>query len=97
MQYILKTLTRLSCLLLPFAGLAQSTPIPRGSKHEHLLERLEILLQDNNELNSSTVKPISRRTAVMVSEMSDSLHHFYPYDYFIIRRRRAGITCAACF
>jgi hypothetical protein len=82
MQYILKTLTTLSCFLLPAAVFAQSDYIPRGSNEEHFLERLEIRLRDNNELNYSTFKPISRKLAVQVSEMSDSLHHFYPYDYY---------------
>src|SRR2546423_4711154 len=82
MQYILKTLTRLSWFLFPLASFAQSTPLPRGSKHEHFLERLEILMRDNNELNLTNFKPISRRTAVMASERSDSLNHFYPYDYY---------------
>ena len=82
MQYILKTLTRLFCLLLSTVSFAQSTLVPRGSKHERFLERLEILLRDNNDLNVSTFKPLSRKTGVLSSELSDSLHHFYPYDYY---------------
>src|ERR1700730_12639032 len=82
MHYILKTLTRLSWFLFPLASLAQSTPLQRGSKHEYFLERLEILMQDNNELNLATFKPISRKTAVMAAERSDSMHHFFPYDYY---------------
>jgi len=82
MQYILKTLTRLSCLLLSTVSFAQSTLLPRGSKHEHFLERMEILLQDNNDLNVSTFKPLTRKMGVMSSELSDSLHNFYPYDYY---------------
>jgi hypothetical protein len=82
MQYILKTLTRLSCFLFPIAAFTQSSLIPRGSKHEHFLTRMEILLGDNNDLNVSTFKPLSRRLGVMSSELADSLHQFYPYDYF---------------
>ena len=82
MQYILKTLTRLSCFLLPFTAFTQSSLIPRGSKHEHFLNRMEILLRDNNDLNVSTLKPLSRRLGVGSSEVADSLHNFYPYDYF---------------
>src|SRR5215831_10457217 len=82
MQYILKTLTRLCCFLLPAALLAQSDYLQHGSKDELFLERLEIKQRDNNELNYSTFKPISRRLAVQMCEMSDSLHHFYPYDYY---------------
>src|SRR6476660_4981596 len=82
MQYILKTLTRLCCIIVPIFGFAQSDMIPRGSNQDILLQRLEIRLRDNNELNYSTVKPISRKLAVQVCEMSDSLHHFYPYDYY---------------
>jgi len=80
MQYILKTLTRLCCFLLPVAGLAQSDYLLRGSKDDHFIDRLEIRLRDNNELNYSTFKPISRKLAVQVCEISDSLNHFYPFD-----------------
>jgi len=82
MQYILKTLTRLSLLFLPTVALTQSTLLQRGSKHEHFLERLEIEHQDNSELNYSTFKPLSRRLAVQSSEVADSLRNFYPYDYY---------------
>jgi hypothetical protein len=82
MQYILKTLTRLCCILLPVAGLAQSDMMPRGSQHQYFLDRLEIKQRDNNELNYSTFKPVSRKLAVQVCEMSDSMHRFYPYDYY---------------
>jgi len=39
-------------------------------------------MQDNKELNVSTFKPISRKTAVEIAERSDSLNNFYPYDYY---------------
>jgi hypothetical protein len=82
MQYILKTLTRLPFLFLPFTGLAQSSLIQRGTKQEHFLERLEMHQRDNNELNYSTFKPLWRKLAVSSAEQSDSLNRFFPYDYY---------------
>jgi hypothetical protein len=78
-----KTIVRLGIIFFfPISGFAQSTFLPQGNKYEHFLERMEILLQTNPELNISTVKPMSRKLAVEVAQLSDSLHHFYPYDYF---------------
>ncbi|MGB8192492.1 MAG: hypothetical protein WCF67_11265 [Chitinophagaceae bacterium] len=47
-----------------------------------MLERLEILMQDNSELNVSTIRPISRQLAARVATMADSLSGFYPYDFY---------------
>src|ERR1022692_3228148 len=78
-----KTIERLCIIFfLPAASFAQSTFLPQGSKSEHFLDRMEILLQTNPELNISTAKPMSRKLAVDIAQLSDSLHHFYPYDYF---------------
>jgi hypothetical protein len=66
--------------MLPVLGFSQSTYLPEGSKYEHFLDRLGILLQNNADLNGSTAKPMSRKLAVEVTEMADSLHKFYPYD-----------------
>ena len=66
MQYIIKTIAGLSLLLLPFISAAHSTYLPQGSKHQPLLDRLEIMLQRNNDLNLSTVKPLSRRVAARI-------------------------------
>jgi len=70
----------LSFFLLPLTGMAQSTFLPQGSKFEHFLDRMEILQQTDSSLNINTAKPISRREAVRVAQLSDSLHKFYPYD-----------------
>ena len=70
----------LPLFLLPLAGGAQSTFLPQGSKFEHFLDRMEILQQTDPELNITTVKPISRRSAVRIAELADSLHKFFPYD-----------------
>jgi hypothetical protein len=77
-----KTVCRLLLLFLPFQLTAQSTNLPQGSKHLHFLDRLEILMQDDPELNFSGMKPFSRRTAVRSAEKADSLDRKYPYDYF---------------
>ena len=68
--------------LLPAGLRAQSSYLPQGSKFDHFLDRMEIKLQTNPDLNISTAKPISRRLAVRVAEMADSLDKQYPYDYF---------------
>lgn len=73
MQYIIKTIASLSFLLFPFYLSAQSTYLPQGNKHQPFLNRLEILLQRNDDLNLATVKPLSRKTAVRVAEHADSL------------------------
>jgi hypothetical protein len=73
----------LSCLsLLSTSGSAQSTFLPQGSKFDHFLERMEILQQTDPDLNVATAKPLSRRMAVRVAQMADSLEKFYPYDDF---------------
>jgi hypothetical protein len=74
MQYIIKTIAGLSLFLLPFISVAQSTNLPQNSKHQQFLDRLEILLQRNNDLNLSTAKPLSRRTAAKIGmQVRDSL------------------------
>ncbi len=73
MQYIIKTIAPLSFLLFPFFLSAQSTYLPQGNKHQPLLNRLEILLQRNNDLNLATVKPLSCKTAVQIAEYADSI------------------------
>src|SRR5215203_3804449 len=82
MQYILKTLTRLSWLFVPTICFSQSTLLPRESKHAQFLERLQMLMQDNNDLNLVTVRPFSRQLAVNTAFTGDSLHNRYPYDLF---------------
>lgn len=69
-----------SSALLPGKSFAQSSFLPQDSKFDHFLDRMEILLQTDPDLNVSSNRPLSRRLAVRVAEMSDSLHKFYPYD-----------------
>lgn len=73
MQFIVKTIVRLLILLLPLTTAAQSTYLPQGIKQQPLLDRLEIMLQNNTDLNVSTAKPLSRKVAVRVGEYADSL------------------------
>ncbi len=73
MQYIVKTFLRSLFLLFPFGLFAQSTYLPQGSKHQPFLNRLEIMLQSNDDLNLSTLKPMSRKFAVRAGEYADSL------------------------
>jgi hypothetical protein len=81
-QFIKTVLRPCIILLFPAFSFAQSTFLPQGSKFDHFLERMEILLQTNPDLNISTAKPISRKLAVSIAQMSDSLHKFFPYDYY---------------
>ncbi len=79
-----KTVLRLSIFLfLPVFGLSQSTYLPIGSKYDHFLDRMGIILQDNPELNIYTPKPISRKVAVDVTLLADSLSNFDQHkDYY---------------
>ena len=79
MQFI-KTVARLLIILiLPGLAFSQSTYLPQGSQYEHFLDRLTIKLQTNPDLNIFTPKPISRKMAVDVTELADSLSSVYPY------------------
>lgn len=88
------SLSLLISLLLPGSGFAQSSFLPQGSKFEHFLDRMEILQQTDPELNITTAKPISRRAAVRIAELADSLHKFYPYDdyYHLSKVDRANLA-----
>jgi hypothetical protein len=90
MQYIIKTIAALSLLVLPACLYSQSTYLPQNSKHQPLLDRLEIMLQRNNELNLSTVKPLSRRMAAQIGQMADSVqtngvYMLSPVDQYNLR------------
>ena len=50
----------------------QSLYLPQGSKHLPFMERLEILLQKNPELNLSSAKSLARHTAVDIAGLEDS-------------------------
>ena len=73
MQFI-KTVARLVIILiLPISGFSQSTYLPQGSQYEHFLDRIGIKMQTNPDLNIFTCKPLSRKMAVDISEIADSL------------------------
>jgi hypothetical protein len=59
--------------LLTFSLLAQTTHLPLWSKEAWLLDRMEIKVQTDNDLNLSTVKPYMRKVYV---EIADSLRRF---------------------
>src|SRR5882762_4679762 len=79
-HWIILQLPLFAAILFSLSGAAQSSFLPQGSKFDHFLDRMEILQQTDPDLNISTAKPISRRLAVRVADISDSLHKFYPYD-----------------
>ena len=73
MQFI-KTVARpLIILILPCFAFSQSTYLPQGSQYEHFLDRLTIKMQTNPDLNIFTPRPFSRKMAVDVTELADSL------------------------
>ncbi|HRP16392.1 MAG TPA: hypothetical protein PL128_00205, partial [Ginsengibacter sp.] len=53
---------------------AQTTYLPEGNKAYPLLERLEIKQGKNSNLNFSSTKPFSRRSAVQEARYADSLY-----------------------
>ena len=65
------TLAFLLCLLA-FNSNAQSLYLPQGDKHQQFLERLEIMLQKNPELNIASARTISRHDAVHIAGLEDS-------------------------
>ncbi|MBA2746664.1 MAG: hypothetical protein H0U44_10595, partial [Flavisolibacter sp.] len=56
-----QTVVRLILLIIPYTAFSQSTYLPQGSREHHLLERLEILAQNDSVLNFSKTRPFSRR------------------------------------
>lgn len=72
LQFIIKNTRNLLILLLPVAAFGQSTYLPQGSKHAQFLERLEIKLGHNPDLNLNIAKPLSRKLVVREAEMADS-------------------------
>lgn len=90
MQFIVKNLLRIVLLMIPYTLTAQSTFLPQGHKHQPLLDRLDIKLQSNTDLNVLTIKPISRRYAVRIGEYADSIQKtdgnlLSPIDQFNLR------------
>ena len=78
MQFIKTVARHVIILILPCVGFSQSTFLPQGSQYDHFLERLGIKLQTQPELNIFTPKPLSRKMAVEVSELADSLSNSNP-------------------
>ena len=78
MQFIKTVARHIIILIIPCVGFAQSTYLPQGSQFEHYLDRIGIKMQSNPDLNIYTVKPISRKVAVNVTEVMDSLSAIYP-------------------
>jgi hypothetical protein len=68
---ILKHTAVIACLF-PFLAQGQSAYLPQGNKHSQFLDRLEIKLQTNNQLNLNTIKPFNRKLATEVAEVADS-------------------------
>jgi hypothetical protein len=78
MQFIVKTSLSLSLLLLGLHSFSQSTYLPQNTKHQVLLDRLEIKMQRNADLNLSTAKPLSRKIAIRAAMAADSINQTNP-------------------
>jgi len=78
MQFIIKTCLTLPVLFFSISSLAQSTYLPQNNKHQVLLDRLEIKMQSNADLNLSTAKPLSRKIAVRAGLAADSINQKSP-------------------
>jgi hypothetical protein len=55
-----------------FASFGQSLYLPQDSKHLPFIERLEILLQKNPDLNIASAKSVARHTVVDIAGLEDS-------------------------
>src|SRR5689334_11896952 len=74
MQFIVKTSLSLSLLFISLHSVSQSTYLPQNTKHQVLLDRLEIKMQSNADLNLSTAKPLSRKIAIRAAMAADSIN-----------------------
>ncbi len=77
MQFI-KTILTLTVFIFPFLGNAQSTTLPQQHKHQQLLDRLEIKMRTNRDLNLSIDKPLSRKIAMQGVLAADSMEQASP-------------------
>ena len=75
MQFIVKTSLSLFLFLLTLHSFSQSTYLPQNTKHQVLLDRLEIKMQRNPDLNLSTAKPLSRKISIRAAMAADSINH----------------------
>ncbi|HEU4607029.1 MAG TPA: hypothetical protein VFS31_02900, partial [Chitinophagaceae bacterium] len=73
MQFIVKFLLRTALLMFPAALWAQSSQLPQGNPQEELLERMEIKLQRQPDLNLLGSRGIDRQSAVAAALYADSL------------------------
>lgn len=77
---IIKSLLKISFFVLPINVLAQTTYLSSGSKEYNLINRLEIKLQKNTDLNFSTLKPFCRKFTVEEAAYYDSVKSFLSSD-----------------
>jgi hypothetical protein len=66
------TLLIVACLNFGNSSFAQSLYLPQDNKHLPFLERLEIMLQKNPDLNIASAKSVSRHVAVDIAGLEDS-------------------------
>ncbi|MFL5742200.1 MAG: capsule assembly Wzi family protein [Flavisolibacter sp.] len=67
-----QTVVRLFFLLLPFTALSQSSYFPQGARENILIDRLEILAQNDSVLNFSKTRPFLRKRWIPVIEQYDN-------------------------
>jgi hypothetical protein len=71
---IIKTFVRLAIFISPVMAAAQTTYLPKDSKEEHFIERMEIKQRKNTNILFSTTRPFNRRAVVKEAEYLDSMH-----------------------
>ncbi len=73
MQFI-TSFFKIAAILLCVEQLhAQAVFLPQNNKHATFLDRLQIKMQSNSDLNVSNIKPFDRRMITAVAEQADSL------------------------
>lgn len=77
MQFI-KTKLTLILFLISVQAFSQSANLPLKYKQDHFLDRLEIKMQTNEDLNLSVARPLNRKWAVRGAEYADSVSKANP-------------------
>jgi hypothetical protein len=70
---IIKSWLKLIFFVFPFGASAQSAYLNQGSKEYHLIDRLQIKMQQDPSLNFSAIKPYNRKYMVQQVAFFDSI------------------------
>lgn len=73
-KYLKLSLYLIALVMLSNAAtFSQSTYLPQGNKHSQLLDRLQIKMQRNNDLNVTNTRPYNRKLVTELAERIDSM------------------------